>query len=175
MDSGDGGTGAAPMPLMDNVGLPIRESLPLMVDRLDRHGLRDRIKVIASGKLITLAEAAWAYCAGADFVVSARGFMFALGCIQALQCNRNTCPTGITTHNKRLQRGLNPENKAIRVNQYAHQMSREIDIIAHSCGVREPRRLRRHHCRIVTETGRSVPLDELYPNVMPNESRATTG
>ena len=175
VDSGDGGTGAAPMPLMDNVGLPIRESLPLMVDRLDRHGLRDRIKVIASGKLITPAEAAWAYCAGADFVVSARGFMFALGCIQALQCNRNTCPTGITTHNKRLQRGLNPENKAIRVNQYARQMSREIEIIAHSCGVREPRRLRRHHCRIVTETGRSVPLDELYPNVMPNETRATTG
>ena len=175
VDSGDGGTGAAPMPLMDNVGLPIRESLPLMVDRLDRHGLRDRIKVIASGKLITPAEAAWAYCAGADFVVSARGFMFALGCIQALQCNRNTCPTGITTHNRRLQRGLNPENKAIRVNQYARQMSREIQIIAHSCGVREPRRLRRHHCRIVTETGRSVPLDELYPSVTPTESRATTG
>ena len=175
VDSGDGGTGAAPMPLMDNVGLPIRESLPLMVDRLDAHGLRDRIKVIASGKLITPAEAAWAYCAGADFVVSARGFMFALGCIQALQCNRNTCPTGITTHNNRLQRGLNPENKAIRVNQYARQMSKEIDIIAHSCGVREPRRLRRHHCRIVTETGRSAPLDKLYPNVKPAESRAGAG
>ena len=175
VDSGDGGTGAAPMPLMDNVGLPIRESLPLMVDRLNAHGLRDRIKVMASGKLITPAEAAWAYCAGADFVVSARGFMFALGCIQALQCNRNTCPTGVTTHNKRLQRGLNPENKAIRVNQYARQMSEEIEIIAHSCGVHEPRRLRRHHCRIVTETGRSVPLDELFPNVAPIEPQAATG
>ena len=175
VDSGDGGTGAAPMPLMDNVGLPIRESLPLMVDRLDEYGLRDRIRVIASGKLITPAEAAWAYCAGADFVVSARGFMFALGCIQALQCNRNTCPTGITTHNKRLQRGLNPENKAIRVNQYARQMRKEIEIIAHSCGVREPRRLRRHHCRIVTETGRSVPLDELYPYVPPAEARVAAG
>ncbi|MDE0004444.1 MAG: FMN-binding glutamate synthase family protein [Rhodospirillaceae bacterium] len=175
VDSGDGGTGAAPMPLMDNVGLPIRESLPLMVDRLDAHSLRDRIKVIASGKLVTPAEAAWAYCAGADFVVSARGFMFALGCIQALQCNRNTCPTGITTHNKRLQRGLNPDNKAVRVNQYARQMTKEIEIIAHSCGVREPRRLRRYHCRIVTETGRSVPLDELYPNVTQTEPQAATG
>ncbi len=165
LDGGDGGTGAAPMPLMDNVGLSIRESLPLLVDRLHAYGLRDRIKVIAGGKLITPVEAAWAYCAGADFVVSARGFMFALGCIQALQCNRNTCPTGITTHNKRLQRGLNPGNKAVRVNQYARQMTREIEIIAHSCGVREPRGLRRHHCRIVTETGRSVPLDELFPNV----------
>lgn len=175
VDSGDGGTGAAPMPLMDNVGLPIRESLPLMVDRLDSYNLRDRIKIIASGKLVTPAEAAWAYCSGADFVVSARGFMFALGCIQALQCNRNTCPTGITTHNKRLQRGLNPENKAIRVHQYARQMSKEIEIIAHSCGVREPRRLRRYHCRIVTETGRSVPLDELYPNVPPTEPHAAAG
>ncbi|MCB1684517.1 MAG: FMN-binding glutamate synthase family protein, partial [Pseudomonadales bacterium] len=91
IDSGDGGTGAAPMALMDNVGLLIREALPIVVDILTRHGLRDRIKVIAAGKLITPAEVAWAYCAGADFVTSARGFMFALGCIQAMKCNRNTC------------------------------------------------------------------------------------
>ena len=78
------------MPLMDNVGLPIKESLPMFVDILKRHGLRDRIKVIASGKLVTPAEVAWAYCAGVDFVTSARGFMFSLGCIQALKCNRNT-------------------------------------------------------------------------------------
>ena len=172
VDSGDGGTGAAPMPLMDNVGLPIRESLPLLVDRLSAHGLRDRIRVIASGKMITPADAAWALCAGADFVVSARGFMFALGCIQALQCNRNTCPTGITTHNKRLQRGLDPIDKAERVHRYIEQMRKEIGIIAHSCGVREPRLLRRMHCRIVTDTGRSVPLDEIYPDVAPAESRA---
>ncbi len=89
VDSGDGGTGAAPMALMDNVGLPIRESLPLVVDKLSEHGLRERIRVIASGKMITPAEAAWAFCAGTDFVVSARGFMFALGCIQALQLARN--------------------------------------------------------------------------------------
>ena len=172
VDSGDGGTGAAPMPLMDNVGLPIRESLPLLVDRLAAHGLRDRIRVIASGKMITPADAAWALCAGADFVVSARGFMFALGCIQALQCNKNTCPTGITTHNKRLQRGLDPVDKAERVYRYIVQMRKEIGIIAHSCGVREPRLLRRMHCRIVTDTGRSVPLDEIYPDVVPPESRA---
>jgi glutamate synthase domain-containing protein 2 len=146
IDSGDGGTGAAPMALMDNVGLPIRESLPLVVDRLTEHGLRDRIRVIASGKMVTPAEAAWAFCTGADFVVSARGFMFSLGCIQALQCNRNTCPTGITTHNKRLQRGLDPANKAVRVSHYAKRMVKEISTIAHSCGVGEPRALRREHC-----------------------------
>ena len=163
VDSGDGGTGAAPMPLIDNVGLPIRESLPLVVDKLVECGLRDRIKVIASGKMITPAEAAWAFCAGADFVVSARGFMFSLGCIQALQCNKNTCPTGITTHDRRLQRGLDPDDKAARVAHYAKQMAKEIGIIAHSCGVREPRSLQRFHCRIVTDTGRSIPLSEIYP------------
>jgi glutamate synthase domain-containing protein 2 len=165
VDSGDGGTGAAPMSLIDNVGLPIRESLPLVVDKLNRYGLRDRVKVIASGKLINPAGAAAALCIGADFIVSARGFMFALGCIQALQCNKNTCPTGITTHDKKLQRGLVPEDKAERVRRYSETMRKEVGIIAHSCGVPEPRRLRRYHCRIVQGDGRSIPLDELYPNV----------
>ncbi len=123
VDSGDGGTGAAPMPLMDNVGLPVRESLPMVVDILARYGLRERIRVIASGKLVTPSEVAWAYCVGADFVVSARGFMFALGCIQAMKCNRNTCPTGITTHDRRLQKGLNPEDKAVRVKNFVEKMS----------------------------------------------------
>ncbi len=165
VDGGDGGTGAAPMSLIDNVGLTIGESLPLVVDMLKKHELRDRIRVIASGKLVNPAEAAMALCVGADFVNTARGFMFALGCIQALQCNKNTCPTGITTHNKRLQRGLVPENKAERVAKYSKTMSKEIGTIAHSCGVSEPRRLKRFHCRIVQDDGRSVPLDELYPEV----------
>ena len=163
VDGGDGGSGAAPMPLMDNVGMVVRESLPLLVDRLIASGLRERIKVITSGKLIVPSEAAWAYCAGADFVASARGFMFALGCIQAMQCNRNTCPTGVATHNRRLQRGLDPADKAERVARYARTISTEIGMIAHSCGVGEPRQLERRHCRIVTETGRSVPLDEICP------------
>ncbi|MDH3644799.1 MAG: FMN-binding glutamate synthase family protein, partial [Gammaproteobacteria bacterium] len=163
IDSADGGTGAAPMSLIDYMGLPVKESLPLVVDLLEAHGLKDRIKVIASGKMITPAEAAWALCAGADFVVSARGFMFALGCIQALQCNKNTCPTGITTHQKKLQRGLDPTDKAQRVMHYARQMHYELGVIAHSCGVPEPRLLKRFHCRVVTENGRSIALDELYP------------
>ncbi len=165
IDSGDGGTGAAPMSLIDNVGLPIKESLPLVVNLLNQHGLRDRIRVVASGKMINPADAALALCMGADFLNSARGFMFALGCIQALQCNKNTCPTGITTHNKRLQRGLVPEDKAERVARYSKTMRKEIETIAHSCGVSEPRRLRRMHCRVVHDDGRSIPLDELYPDV----------
>ena len=165
VDSGDGGTGAAPMSLIDSVGLPIRESLPLVIDMLNRAGLRDRIKVIASGKLINPTGVALALSMGADFVNSARGFMFALGCIQALQCNKNTCPTGVTTHNRRLQRGLVPADKAERVARYSRTMRKEVGIIAHSCGVTEPRRLKRFHCRIVQSDGRSIPLDTLYPDV----------
>ncbi len=165
VDSGDGGTGAAPMSLIDNVGLPIRESLPLVVDMLNRYGLRDRIRVISSGKLVNPADAAWALCVGADFINSARGFMLALGCIQALQCNKNTCPTGVTTHDRKLQRGLVPADKARRVARYSKTMRKEIGTIAHSCGVAEPRQLKRYHCRIVQDDSRSIPLSELYPEV----------
>jgi glutamate synthase domain-containing protein 2 len=165
VDGADGGTGAAPMPLMDDMGLPLRESLPLLVGKLNEHGLRDRIKIIASGKLVTPADVGWALCMGTDFITSARGFMFALGCIQALQCNKNTCPTGVTTHNKKLQRGLVPEDKAVRVMHYAKNMVYEVGMIAHSCGVKEPRQLRRYHARIVMGNGLSKPLDELHPDV----------
>lgn len=166
IDSGDGGTGAAPMPLMDNCGLTIREALPLVVDALTIAGLRDRIKVIASGKLITPAEVAWAYCAGADFVVSARGFMFSLGCIQALKCNKNTCPTGITTHNPRLQKGLDPAVKSERVKNFAKKIEYGVTLIAHSCGAEHPRALRRHHVRLMEGDGKSRPMSEIYPDAV---------
>jgi len=164
IDSADGGTGAAPMSLMDDVGLPLRESLAMVIDKLKEYGLRERIKVIASGKLVTPTDVAWALCVGADFINSARGFMFSLGCIQALQCHKNTCPTGITTHNKQLQKGLNPANKAIRVQNYVENLCHEVGIIAHSCGVHEPRALKRFHARIVQASGLSVSMDELYLN-----------
>ena len=172
VDGGDGGTGAAPMPLMDNVGLPLREALPMVADIVEENGLRTRIRLIASGKLITPAEAAWAFCAGADFIVSARGFMFALGCIQAMKCNKNTCPTGITTHDRRLQRGLDPEDKAVRVKNFVEKLRYGIGVIAHSCGVPQPRKLARRHVRIVQQDGRSIPLDELYPRRTPPQELA---
>ncbi len=173
VDSGDGGTGAAPLPLMDHVGLTLREALPMLVDLRDAAGLKDRIRVIASGKLITPSEVAWALCAGADFVISARGFMFALGCIQAMKCNKNTCPTGITTHDPSLQRGLDPTNKAVRVANFVEQMRKEVGVIAHSCGVPGPRGLKRFHVRLVCPDGRSRPLDELYPPAAPNDTVAS--
>ncbi|WP_102868164.1 FMN-binding glutamate synthase family protein [Pseudovibrio exalbescens] len=163
IDSADGGTGAAPMPLMDNVGLTLRESLPMVDDILKAHGLRERIRLIVSGKLVVPSKVALALCAGADFTVSARGYMFALGCIQALKCNRNTCPTGITTHDPALQAGLDPADKSVRVARYCETVRREVEMIAHSCGVDDARKLSREHVRVVQANGLSVPLSALFP------------
>ena len=163
VDGGNGGSGAAPQVLFDHVGLPLNESLPILTDTLIEAGLRDRIRIIASGKLITSAKVAWALCMGADFTVTARGFMLALGCIQSMQCHQDTCPTGITTHNKRLQKGLVVGDKANRIANYAHWLNHEVDVLAHSCGLVNAREFRRHHARIVNAAGLSVPLDQLYP------------
>ena len=163
IDGGEGGSGAAPQALADHMGLSIDEALPRVVDALLETGLKGRVRVVASGKLVTSARAAWALCVGADFVNTARGFMFSLGCIQALRCHQNTCPTGVTTHNRRLQRALVVEEKYLRVANYAMNMNREIDMIAHSCGVRHARELKREHVRIVQASGQSVALNMLYP------------
>lgn len=167
LDGAEGGTGAAPQGLMDYMGIPIQESLPRLIDILTLFNLKQRIRVIASGKLITPSLVAWALCAGADFVNSARGFMFSLGCIQAMRCHNNTCPTGITTQNPTLQRGLVVEDKVERVYHYTRRMIEEIATICHSCGVEEPRELRRSHVRIVRENGFSIPMSELFPDQLP--------
>ncbi len=163
IDGGEGGSGAAPQTLLDYAGLPIAEALPRVVDSLIESGLKQRIRVIAAGKLVTSAKCAWALCAGADFVNTARGFMFSLGCIQAMRCHLNTCPTGITTDNPRLQRGLVVEEKYLRVANYATNVNREIDMIAHSCGLHHARELRREHIRIVEKAGKSIALNVLHP------------
>lgn len=173
LDGGEGGTGAAPMPLMDLVGLSIREALPMLADLRNHAGLRERIRIVASGKLVNPGDVAWALAAGADFVSSARGFMFSLGCIQAMKCHKNTCPTGVTTHDPRFQQGLVVEEKDKRVALYAKSIVKEVEVIAHSVGVSEPRKLRRHHVRLVQPDGSSVPMDKMYlPS--PSRSRAET-
>lgn len=163
LDGGEGGTGAAPMPLMDLVGMSIREALPILADARAKAGLKDRIRIVASGKLVNPGDVAWALAAGADFVTSARGFMFALGCIQALKCHKNTCPTGITTNNPRFQEGLDIADKKVRVANYAKNIVKEVEVIAHSVGVSEPRRMRRQHVRLVQPDGSSLPMDRLFP------------
>lgn len=163
LDGGDGGTGAAPLALMDNTGLQLREALPMLIDTLIAHGLRQRIRVISSGKLITPAEVALAYCVGTDVVNTARGFMFSIGCIQAMACNTNNCPTGVTTHKPHLQNGLDPRTKADSVANFVEKMHKDVAMIAHSCGVHHARELQRHHVRIVQPDGTSRLLSELRP------------
>ncbi len=167
IDGAEGGTGSAPVALMDDVGLSINESLPNVIDILTKYGLRDRVRVVASGKLTNPTTVAWALAVGADFITSARGFMFSLGCIQSMHCHKDTCPTGIATHNERLQSGLSPSKKSQRVMNYHHNLIHEVELIAHSCGVKEPRGLTRQHVRIVQNSSKSLPFSEIYPDETP--------
>jgi glutamate synthase domain-containing protein 2 len=153
IDGGEGGTGAAPAPLADYVGLPITQALPMVAEARARHGLTDRIRIIASGKLVTPDKVAWALCMGADFVSSARGFMFALGCIQAMKCGSGNCPTGVTAADPRLIGGLDPTDKSVRVMHYARRVREEVEMIAHSCGLDNAGLLRPSH---VTQAERGV-------------------
>lgn len=134
LDSADGGTGAAPAALMDHVGMTIVQSLPALMRKLDEYKLREKILVCVSGKLTTPASIAWALGQGAVAINSARGPMFALGCIQALQCDTNRCPTGITTHDKRLKKGLDPAIKSHRVANYITNTKKQVGYIAHATG-----------------------------------------
>ena len=142
------------------MGLPARDAWIFPHCALLGAGLRDKTRIIATGKILTGFHMIRALALGADLCASARGMMLALGCIQAMRCNKNTCPTGITTHDRRLQKGLDPEEKSVRVKAYAERITQGVGIIAHSCGVPHPRALKRFHCRIVQDTGLSAPLDD---------------
>jgi glutamate synthase domain-containing protein 2 len=153
VDGGEGGTGAGPEALADYVGLPITQALPIVAEVRQSHGLQDRIRIIAAGKLVTPDKVAWALCEGADFVSSARGFMFSLGCIQAMKCGSGRCPTGVTSVDPKLIKGLDPADKAVRVARYAKRMQDEVEIIAHSCGLTNASEFRPEH---VTQIERGV-------------------
>ncbi len=153
VDGGEGGTGAAPAPLADYVGLPITQALPYVAALRLEHGLQERIRIIASGKLLTPDKVAWALCMGADFVSSARGFMFSMGCIQAMKCATGRCPTGVTAVEPRLIAGLDPADKSVRVSRYARRMIDEVEMIAHSCGLTDASLFAPRH---VTEIERGV-------------------
>ncbi|MDF2120036.1 FMN-binding glutamate synthase family protein [Roseiarcaceae bacterium H3SJ34-1] len=153
VDGGEGGTGAAPAALADHVGLPITLALPYVVDARARHGLKDRIRIVSAGKLVTPDKVAWALCMGADFVVSARGFMFSIGCIQAMKCGTGNCPTGVTSVNPRLIAGLDPTDKSVRVKHYVERIIEEVEMIAHACGIAGPQDFALHH---VTEVERGI-------------------
>jgi len=137
IDGGEGGTGAAPKGFMDDVGIKIFDALPIVHEILIQEKIRDKFKILAAGKLINPGKQLIAMCLGADAVYTARGFMFALGCIQALQCNKNTCPVGITTHDRKLQRGLDIEDKSDRIKNYVDNLDRDFYELLTSTGAKK--------------------------------------
>ncbi len=166
IDGAEGGTGAAPLSLADHMGISLQEALVIADNILREEGARGKVKIIGSGRIITGANAAIALGLGADLVQIARGFMFALGCIQALQCNTNHCPTGVATQNWWLTRGLDPTLKSVRVANYLKHVHKDVMSIVRALGLKHPNEIRRDHMSMIVEPGRRVSLTEIYPTSM---------
>lgn len=163
VDGGEGGTGAAPLEYSNHVGMPMRDGLAFVVNTLQGFGLREEIRVIAAGKIITAFHLARALSLGADLCNSARGMMLALGCVQSLECNTNRCPTGITTQDPNLTRGLDVSDKGARVARYHAQTLHALLDLTSSAGLGSPSELGRRHLyrRIDGSTVKSYA--DLYP------------
>lgn len=163
VDGGEGGTGAAALESLHWVGMPLDEALVEVVDGLVRAGLRDEVRVLAAGKVVSAFDVVRLLALGADGVCCARAMMLALGCTQALLCDTNRCPTGVTTMDPRLRRGLVVEDKAERVARFHRHTLEGVAKLLGAAGLREPRDVRRHHvCR--RTTGGIRTYEELWPS-----------
>lgn len=169
VDGAEGGTGAAPIDFSNWVGLPLEEGLTFVVDALNGFDLKKDIRVIASGKIFTAFDVFRVMCLGADLCNSARGMMLALGCIQALRCDTNDCPTGITTSRPDLTRGLVVAEKWRRVYNYHHETVHDFVALLAAAGLTSTGQLDRSriHKRISPDTVRR--MDEIYPPVEAGE------
>jgi glutamate synthase domain-containing protein 2 len=163
VDGNEGGSGAAPLALADYVGLPLVDGLIAVDNALRREGLRNDVTLIASGKIATGGDVATHIALGADLVHIGRGFLFSIGCIQAMRCHTNTCPTGVTTQNPWLQSGLDPADKGVRVRNYALALERDLQMITHACGLTHPSQLHRGHVVMNISPGVRKSLVELFP------------
>ena len=163
VDGAEGGTGAAPMSLTDHMGLPLQDALIAVDDAYRRWGVRDRVTIIGAGRIVTGAEAAHAMALGADLVNIGRGFLFSIGCIQALRCHTNECPTGVATQSAWRQRGLVPQDKRSRVANYANAVNEDLMVVTRSLGLRSPSALTRTHVEVVISIGQRMRLSDLYP------------
>ncbi len=163
VDGGEGGTGAAPLGMTDYLGYPAHDAVMMVDNALRRAGLREKVRVIASGKIFTGAQLAIAIALGADMANSARGFMLSIGCIHALRCNSNHCPAGVTTHSAWLQRGLIPAVKAPRVASYHKAVLEEFNRVLHACGYDESRWLSRRDVMQVMSYNCIRGMDEVVP------------
>jgi glutamate synthase (ferredoxin) len=159
LDGGEGGSGATYQDLADGVGLPLRSAILLLDDALRKFGVRDRVKIIASGKITTPDRAAIVLAMGADLVQIARGFMISVGCIMAHRCHTNDCPAGVATTDKALQQGLVVEEKQYRVTNYILTMREGLFRIAAAAGLDSPTKFERHHVVYKDERGRVFPVE----------------
>lgn len=165
VDGGEGGTGASYQELMDSVGLPIKAALPILDVTLREYGVRDRVKLIASGKLFTPDRIAIALAMGADLVNIARGFMITVGCIQALKCHSNACPVGVATTDKRLQRGLVIDEKKFRVVNYVLTLRRGLFRLAAAAGIDSPVHFAPRHVCHKSNVGEIMTLEDIMDQV----------
>jgi len=141
IDGAEGGTGAAPLEFIDYMGMALTDALVFANITLKEFDLKDHIKIIASGKIITAFDISKALALGADACYSSRGMMFALGCIQALICDSDKCPVGITTQEKSLYKGINIANKSERVANYHKNTMKELSNFIGACGFQKPNEL----------------------------------
>lgn len=165
VDGGEGGTGAAPVEFSDAVGMPLREGLAFVYNALEGFGFKEEIKLIAAGKIVSGFDMFRAFSIGADVCYSARAMMMALGCIQALECNTNTCPTGVATHKKHLVAGLDVGDKTARVaNFHRETVVAFIELLA-AAGLRHPRDIDRSMVYRRLNMNESQPYSDIYPYV----------
>jgi glutamate synthase domain-containing protein 2 len=145
VDGAEGGTGASPLEFMDHIGLPLREGLLFVHNTLVGASLRDRIRIGAAGKVVSAFDIASLMALGADWTNAARGFMFAIGCIQSLICNTNRCPTGVATQDPLRQRALVVGDKAERVANFHRNTLHALSDMIAAAGLQHPCEVRPHH------------------------------
>lgn len=165
IDGGEGGTGAAPVEFSDSLGMPLRDGLSFVVDTLRGFDLRKDIRVIASGRITSGFDLAKVMALGADACNSARGMMLALGCIQALECNTNKCPTGVATQDPRLMVGLDVGDKAQRVYHFHEKTVHAFVELLAAAGLHSPSELQRYHIYRRVSYSKVLRYDQLYPNI----------
>jgi glutamate synthase domain-containing protein 2 len=168
VDGGEGGTGAAPVEFSNFVGMPFREAVAFVHNALLGFGLRSKIKVIASGHIVSGFDIFRAHALGADACNAARAMMIALGCIQALDCNKNTCPTGVATQDPNLMKGLVVENKTVRVYNYQHKTVESFVELMAGAGLDHPSKINRRSISRRVLMNQVKRYDEIYPYLPEN-------
>ena len=163
IDGKEGGTGAAPLEFANHMGMPLVEGLTFAHNTLRGVGLRDRIRIGASGKLVTSFDIARTLALGADWANSARGFMFSIGCIQAQACHTNHCPTGVATQDKQRQRALVVPDKAQRVLNFHRNTLKALGDMTGAAGLTHPLQFLPHHLLMRENDRDMVTGDEVYP------------